>query len=83
MGKEKPNPLKLQIKATDIAKYRISSIDFKPAKFNNFSSSGEESSVVTSTGNFLITWNFKKVRRGILNDYQVKALDTNPVDNQF
>ena len=83
MGKEKPNPLKLQIKATDIAKYRIGSIDFKPAKFNNFSSSGEESSVVTSTGNFLITWNFKKVRRGILKDYQVKALETNPVDNQF
>lgn len=67
MGKEKPNPLKLQIKATDIAKYRIRSIDFKPAKFNNFSATGEESSIVTSTGQYLITWNFKKVMRGILN----------------
>lgn len=83
MGKEKPNPLKLQLKATDIAKYRISSIDFKPAKFNNFSANGEESSIVTSTGKFLITWNFIKVRRGVLNEYQVKELDTQPVDNQF
>ena len=38
---------------------------------------------MTSTGDFLITWNFKKIKRGILNDYQIKKLDTNPVDNQF
>ena len=83
MGKEKPNPLKLQLKAQDIAKYRIRGIDFKPAKFNNFSANGEETSIVTSTGNYLVTWNFKKVRRGVLNEYQVKELTTNPVDNQF
>ena len=83
MGKEKPNPLKLQIKATDIAKYKIKSLDFKAAKFNNFCSTGEESSIVTSTGKFLVTWNFKKVRKGILNEYQIKKLDTKPVDNQF
>ena len=83
MGKEKPNPFKLQIKATDISKFRLGSLDFKPAKFNNFSSNGEESSIVTSTGKFLITWNFKKVKRGILNEYQIKQLDTTPVDNQF
>ena len=53
-SKEKPNPLKLQLKATDIAKYRIRSIDFRPAKFNNFSSTGEESSIVTSTGIFYL-----------------------------
>lgn len=83
MGKEKPNPLKLQLKAQDIAKYKISAIDFKPAKFNNFSASGEESSIVTSTGSFLVTWNFRKVRRGVLNEYQIKELETMPVDNQF
>ena len=83
MGKEKPNPLKLQLKAQDIAKFRIRAIDFKPAKFNNFSANGEETSIVTSTGNYLVTWNFKKVMRGVLNEYQVKELTTNPVDNQF
>ena len=82
MGKEKPNPLKLQIKPTDISKYKIGSLDFQPAKFNNFSAiNGEESSIVTSTGQFLVTWNFKKVKRGILNEYMIKALDTKPVDN--
>lgn len=62
MGKEKPNPMKLSIKATDIAKYKINNINFKIAKFNNFGSNGEETSIVTSTGKFLITWNFKKVK---------------------
>ena len=83
MGKEKPNPLKLQLKATDIAKYKIKSIDLKPAKFNNFNANGEESSIVTSTGNYLITWNFMKVKKGILNQYQIKQLDSTPIDNQF
>ena len=84
MGKEKPNPLKLQIKPTDISKYKIGSLDFKPAKFNNFNAStGEESSIVTSTGSLLVTWNFKKVKRGILNEYMIKVLDTKPIDNQF
>ena len=69
MGKEKPNPLKLQLKAQDIAKYKMTAIDFKPAKFNNFSAAGQESSIVTSTGNYLITWNFNKVKRGFLNQY--------------
>ena len=81
MGKEKPNPFKLQIKAQDLAKFKIGAIDFKPAKFNNFSSNGEETSIVTSTGSFLITWNFKKIKRGILNEYQIKVLETLPVDN--
>ena len=71
-------PLKLQLKATDIAKHRIGSIDFKPAKFNNFCANGEESTIVTSTGKFLITWNFKKVKRGVLNEYQIKALEVKP-----
>ena len=69
MGKEKPNPTKLQIKAKDIAKYAIKNIHFKPARFNNWSSAGEESSIVTSTGDFLVTWNFKRIKRGVLNDY--------------
>ena len=83
MGKEKPNPLKLQIKATDIAKYKIKYVDFKPARFNNSCQSADETSIVTSTGKFLVTWNFKKVKRGILNQYVIKELDTKPIDNQF
>mmetsp|Transcript_1642 Transcript_1642/g.2269 ORF Transcript_1642/g.2269 Transcript_1642/m.2269 type:complete len:122 (-) Transcript_1642:119-484(-) len=83
MGKEKPKPMKLQVKPQDIARHCLGNLDFKPAKFNNFSANGEETSIVTSSGNFLITWNFKKIKRGILNEYHIKQLDSCPVDNQF
>ena len=81
MGKEKPNPKKLQLKPADIAKYSISEISFRPAKFNNFTSDGEESSIVTSTGQFLITWNFKHIKKGVLNKYKIQQLQTRPVDS--
>ena len=51
MGKEKPDPLKLQIHVKDLAKHRISTVDFTPARFNNFNiSSGEHTSIVASSG---------------------------------
>jgi hypothetical protein len=71
MGKEKPNPKKLQVLPKDLAKYSISQLNFKPARFNNFTSAGEESSIVSSTGDFLITWRFKDIKRGILNRYKI------------
>jgi hypothetical protein len=64
MGKEKPNPKKLEILPRDLAKYQISQVSFKPARFNNFTSAGEESSIVTATGEYLITWSFRAVKRG-------------------
>ena len=65
MGKEKPMPIKLTISARDISCYGLQNLNFRPAHFNNFTSNGEESSIVTSTGDFLITWNFKRVKRGL------------------
>lgn len=76
MGKEKPMPKKLQISVKDIAKHRIQSLDFTPAKFNNFNlSNGEHTSIVTSTGKYLITWNFLKVKKGLLKSYQIKTMN--------
>lgn len=83
MGKEKPNPKKLQILPKDLAKYQISNIQFKPARFNNFTSAGEESSIVSSTGDYLITWSFKHIKRGQLNKYKIQKLECKPVDSQF
>ncbi len=52
----------LQLHVKDIAKYKINSINFTPAEFNNYNcSKGEHTSIVTSTGGFLITLNFKKI----------------------
>lgn len=83
MGKEKPNPKKLTLQPKDIAKYQISNINFKPARFNNFTSAGEESSIVSSTGDYLITWSFKHIKRGQLNRYKIQKLHTKPIDSQF
>lgn len=90
MGKEKPMPKKLQIHVKDLAKYQIKSIDFTPAKFNNFNiSGGEETSIVTSSGPYLFTWPFKKVQKGLLKCYKVKKIENwgkskqHVVDSQF
>ena len=87
MGKEKPIPKKLQIHVKDLAKYKIQSINFTPARFNNFNiSNGEHTSIVTSTGPYLITWNFKRVQKGFLKSYQIKKTDQHKdkvVDSQF
>ena len=36
MGQEKPHPKKLQLHVKDLAKYKIRSVNFTPASFNNF-----------------------------------------------
>lgn len=89
MGKEKPTPKKLQLHCKDIAKHKIRSIDFTPARFNNFStSSGEHTSIVATTGSFLVTWNFKKLMKGQLRAYDIQCIPSGRgnaqlVDGQF
>ena len=88
MGKEKPMPKKLQIHVKDLAKYNIRSVDFTPAKFNNFNiSNGDTTSIVASSGPFIFTWNWKKVERGLLKCYDIKKIENgknkNIVDSQF
>jgi len=48
-------------------------INFTSAKFNN-GDNINETSIVSSTGDFLITWNFNFVKRGVLNKYKIKNL---------
>lgn len=86
MGQEKPNPKKLQIHVKDLAKYRINSIDFTTARFNNFNqSSGEHTSIVASTGKYLITWNFKQLKMNKLRSYKISEIPGGEkvVDSQF
>ena len=64
-------------------KHQIKRIDFTPAKFNT-SDTVSETSIVTSTGKFLLTWNFEKVKRGhVKSAYKLKNLHANAVDGQF
>ena len=83
ISKSKPQPLKLSVDPKDIVKYQIKQINFTPARFNN-GDSATDTSIVTSTGKYLITWNFEKVKRGQLRGgYKIKALPAAAVDGQF
>jgi len=57
-------------------------VNFTPARFNT----GEhamEKTIVTSTGPFVITWNFRRVKQGKLYDYQIKRYSDNIVADNF
>lgn len=83
MGKNKPTPKKLCIAPIDLAKHKISKLDFKPARFNQFTISGEEKSIVTATGDYLVTFSFKHVKKGILNKYRIQKMLNPVIDSQF
>ena len=74
MGKAgKPEPMKLTLDPKDIVKHQIQDVNFTPARFNN-GDNINENSIVTSTGKLLVTWNFEKVKRGVLRSYIIKNL---------
>eukprot|EP00171_Calliarthron_tuberculosum_P012646 IDg12646t1 len=81
MGKNKPPPRKLVIKSQDIARHRMGEISFTAAHFNTGPSL--ERSIVTSTGPFIITWNFRAIKMGRLDSYQVKRFRDNIVADHF
>lgn len=82
MGKEKPHPRTLKIKPIDMTKYHLEDLQFTPAKFNVNQIDGE-TNIITSMGDHVIIWNFAKVKKGILDDYRIKKLHQNVVENQF
>ena len=81
MTNQKPVPIKLELLPTDIATNQIYQVKFKAARFNNHL--GGESHIVTSTGDNLITWDFKEVRAGKRSNYKITKLLSKPVDCQF
>lgn len=83
IAKTKPQPFKLTVDPKDIVKYQIKQVNFTPARFNN-GDHINETSIVTSTGKFLVTWNFEKVKKGMLRGgYKIKNLHSHAVDGQF
>lgn len=81
MPNQKPVPIKLELLPTDVATHQINLVRFKAARFNNYH--GGESHIVTSTGDNLITWDFKEVRAGKRSNYKITKLLSKPVDCQF
>jgi hypothetical protein len=80
MGKNKPVPRRLQLKPEHI-EMMGGNISFTPARFNV--GQEEERSIVTSTGPYVIAWNFRKVKQNKLNEYQIKKYDDVIVADQF
>eukprot|EP00478_Filoreta_tenera_P000744 GABV01000749.1.p1 GENE.GABV01000749.1~~GABV01000749.1.p1 ORF type:complete len:359 (-),score=105.42 GABV01000749.1:47-970(-) len=81
-NKNKPQPFKLQLKPQDMVRYNIKKIRFTPAHFET-GENIEESWIVTSTGRFLVTWNFRKIKQGRLDRYSIRALDAKVVADEF
>lgn len=74
-GKDsKPQPRRLALSPSHVATFQMETgvpLSFKPARFNV----GEglaETSIITATGPFIVTWNMKKVLQGRKEPYQIK-----------
>ena len=81
LGKKRP-PKKLTISPEDLARYNMREVRFTPAKFN-VDALSRETSIVTSTGNYLVIWDFAKIRRGKLFEYRIKTMDERLLGGEF
>ncbi|KZT12472.1 VID27 cytoplasmic protein [Laetiporus sulphureus 93-53] len=77
----KPIPRRLQLRAEHVA-YMDHSISFTPARFN-MGEGQEENAIVTSTGQYVIAWDFAKVKRGQLDKYEIKKYEDYVVQDNF
>eukprot|EP00771_Trimastix_marina_P000244 gnl/Trimastix_PCT/1254.p1 GENE.gnl/Trimastix_PCT/1254~~gnl/Trimastix_PCT/1254.p1 ORF type:complete len:910 (+),score=319.53 gnl/Trimastix_PCT/1254:106-2835(+) len=83
MGKNKPIPRKLELSHEDIVRMG-GHVNFTPAKFNHDPMHhGGERSIVTTSGPFVITWNFRRVKQNKLNDYRIKRVGETVVGKDF
>lgn len=67
LGKDKPPAIYLRLKREDVMKYGLTDIDFQPAVFDP-----NLRGILTSTGNLAIVWDFKSIRRGVFDKYNIK-----------
>ena len=77
-GKDsKPRPRRLGLNPAHVAQMQAeagTTLNFTPAKFNT-GIDAEETSIITSTGPFMITWNLKKLLRGSKDPYTIKRYE--------
>ncbi|TPX54931.1 hypothetical protein PhCBS80983_g05678 [Powellomyces hirtus] len=79
MGQEKPQMKRLQLKPEHVG-WLGGTVNFTPARFSTGDS--EEQAIITSSGNNVIRWNFRRVKGGHYYDYTIKQYaDTVVADN--
>lgn len=59
-----------------------SAVNFTPARFNTGVNETEKT-IVTSTGKYVITWNFRRLKQGRTDDYSIKQYDSRVVADNF
>jgi len=62
--------------------YMNDSISFTPARFN-MGENQEENAIVTSTGEYVVAWDFNKVKKGQLDKYHIKKYEDRVVQDNF
>ena len=70
----KPQPRRLGLTPSHVAQFQHetgAALSFTPARFNT-GEGLEETSIITATGPFIVTWNMKKVLRGTKDPYSIK-----------
>ncbi|KAH7887687.1 VID27 cytoplasmic protein-domain-containing protein [Phlebopus sp. FC_14] len=77
----KPMPRRLQLRGEHVA-YMNHDISFSPARFNQ-GGGREENAIVTSTGKYVVAWDFAKVKKGQLDKYEIKKYEDNVVQDNF
>ena len=74
-GKDsKPQPRRLGLQPSHVAQFMHETgapLSFTPARFNTGIDAGE-TSIITATGPFIVTWNMKKVLAGRKDPYSIK-----------
>ncbi|KIW15056.1 hypothetical protein PV08_07843 [Exophiala spinifera] len=81
----KPQPRRLALTPSHVAQFQHETgapLSFTPAKFNA-SPENPETSIITSTGPFLVTWNLKKVIAGNKDPYQIKRYGDKVMADNF
>lgn len=59
-----------------------SAVSFTPARFNTGVNEAEKT-IVTSTGKYVVTWNFRRLKQGRTDDYSIKQYDSRVVADNF
>lgn len=81
----KPQPRRLGLQPSHVAQFQHETkqpLAFTPARFNTGVDS-EETSIITATGPFIITWNLKKVLAGRKDPYTIKRYGENVMADNF
>ncbi|KAG8865237.1 hypothetical protein FRB96_000127 [Tulasnella sp. 330] len=77
----RPTPKRLQLKPEHVM-YMGSEPSFTPARFNT-GPDVNETSIITSSGQYIVAWDFLKVKKGILDKYEIRKYEDAVVQDDF